>query len=97
MPVATKILHRKRRELIPILDNVMLLHYVGEKGVGRAQDGNRAPKIGMECLKMFKADLKAAWDDVHNMLVENSFRISEVRALEALIWMETEPSWSYRT
>ena len=97
MPVATKILHRKRRELIPILDNVILTHYVGEKGVGRAQDGNHAPKIGMECLKMFRADLTAAWDDLHKMLVENNFRISEVRALEALIWMEIEPFGSYRT
>ena len=45
-PVATKVLHRKRRSLIPILDNVVLAHYLTTDGParlpGRTQDKARA-------------------------------------------------------
>lgn len=96
IPVATKILHRKRRNLIPILDNVIMEHYVGKAGVNRAQDGSRASGIGMDCLMLFREDLNASWAELHGMLAENDFGIiSEVRALEALIWMEIEPSALY--
>ncbi len=97
VPVATKILHRKRRDLIPILDNVVMRHYVGEKGVRRAQNKIHAPGIGMECLGSFRTDLAAAGKELQTILDSQSFRLTGVRALEALIWMEVEPSGSYRT
>ena len=37
LPVATKVLHRKRPWLIPVLDNVVLKYYLGDSGVLRAQ------------------------------------------------------------
>ena len=92
-----KILHRKRRDLIPILDNVVMRHYVGEKGVRRAQNKIHAPGIGMECLGSFRTDLAAAGKELQTILDSQSFRLTGVRALEALIWMEVEPSGSYRT
>lgn len=94
MSVATKILHRKRRELIPILDNGVMEHYVGKTRVD-SQDGGSASVMGMECLQLFRRDLKATWNDLQGILAGNNFGISKVRALEALIWMEV--TGSYRT
>ena len=98
MPVATKVLHRKRRHLIPMLDNVVLGHYVGDAGVARAQNKGMAPHVGMEALANFRADLHACQLTLREILrpIGERFPISEVRALEALVWMETEPNRYYR-
>ena len=95
---ATKVLHRKRPHLIPMLDNVVLTHYVGGAEVARAQDKGRAPQVGMEALTGFRADLRACQPALRDILhpIGGRFPLSEVRALEALVWMETEPNGYYR-
>jgi hypothetical protein len=100
LPVATKVLHRKRRNLIPILDNVVLEHYVGHSSVtGPAQDPSKAPDVGIEALKKFRYDLKATQHSIQTVcefLAEKAYHLSQVRVLEALIWMESEPTGYYR-
>jgi hypothetical protein len=61
MPVATKVLFRKRRGLIPMLDNVVLFAYLdalGRKALkGQSQDGRKAGGVGVFVLKAFRRDL----------------------------------------
>jgi len=99
LAVATKVLHRKRRALIPMLDGVLLQYYVGEKGVNRAQDKHRAAGEGVKALGMFRADLEACHSTVSELaatLRNHGFPLSEIRILEILIWIETEPAGYYR-
>jgi hypothetical protein len=64
VPVATKVLHRKRPHLIPMLDNVMLAHYFVSLGrperVGRSQNKRRAALVARIALEAFRTDLKEA-------------------------------------
>jgi hypothetical protein len=100
LPVATKVLHRKRRNLIPILDNVVLEHYVGKSSVaGQAQDKSKAPDVGIEALKKFRDDLTATQDSIQTvceLLANKAYHLSQVRVLEALIWIKREPRGYYR-
>lgn len=99
LPVATKVLHRKRRNLIPVLDNVVLEHYVGKSVVAKAQNKRNAPDVGIEALKKFRYDLKATQHSIQTVcefLAEKSYHFSQVRVLEALIWIESEPRGYYR-
>jgi hypothetical protein len=102
LPVATKVLHRKRRNLIPILDYVVLKHYVGKSGVAKAQNKLNVPGIadvGIEALKKFRYDLRATQDSIQTaceFLAKKAYHLSHVRVLEALIWIESEPRGYYR-
>ena len=68
LPVATKVLHRKRRSFIPMLDNVVLFAYLDALGrsalKAQTQDGARAGAVGAFVLKAFRSDLVAAWDEL---------------------------------
>jgi hypothetical protein len=64
VPVATKVLHRKRLAVVPMLDNVLLRYYFGELGrpelIGRSQDKIKAAAVARIALDEFKADLRQA-------------------------------------
>ena len=102
VPVATKVLHRKRRSLIPMLDGVVIGYYrqAGVSVSGAAlQDGARAAGAVMPVLEAFRADLADAWDRLTVMtsrLAEEGYLLTPLRALELLIWTETEPRGYYR-
>ena len=102
VPVATKVLHRKRRSLIPMLDGVVIDYYrrAGVSVPGPAlQDGARAAAAVMPVLEAFRADLAGAWDhltQVTSRLAEAGYQLTTLRALELLVWTETEPRGYYR-
>jgi len=102
VPVGTKVLHRKRRSLIPMLDGVVIGYYrqAGVSVSGAAvQDGSRAAPAVMPVLEAFRADLASAWDHltrVTSRLAESGYPLTPLRALELLIWTETEPRGYYR-
>src|SRR5262249_9592285 len=60
LPVATKVLHRKRRWLIPMLDNVVLGHYLVARGrrdlLPKTQDKRTAADAAVEALIGFRED-----------------------------------------
>jgi Family of unknown function (DUF6308) len=102
VPVATKVLHRKRRSLIPMLDGVVIGYYrrVGVRVSAAAlQDGARAAGAVMPVLEAFRADLASAWDRLTQVtlrLAGSGYQLTPLRALELLIWTETEPRGYYR-
>lgn len=103
VPVATKVLHRKRPHLIPMLDNVVLAHYFGHLGrpelVGRSQDKRRAASTARIALQAFGADLEGAdpvLADIAGQLAADGTPVTAVRLLELLVWCAVEPAGYYR-
>ena len=103
IPVATKVLHRKRRKLIPMLDSVILRHYLGtpERKPLLAQTENKAKAadVAMAALDCLRSDLAAASSELQllcHSLKDEGFSLSPVRVLEVLVWTETEPGRYYR-
>jgi hypothetical protein len=103
IPVATKVLHRKRRRLIPMLDNVLLHHYFAspeyESLLAASQSKANAADVAMQALDLFRDDLIAAGGVVRNLqatLEEGGFPLSGVRILEILVWTQVEPIGGYR-
>jgi hypothetical protein len=103
IPVATKILHRKRPAFIPMLDGVVLVHYFKAKSPpypwSRTQDKRWAASVGVEMLDQFRVDLDAAQpglDELRRELASAGYVLSRVRLLELLVWTEVEPRGYYR-
>jgi hypothetical protein len=103
VPVATKVLHRKRPSLIPMLDSVVINYYADALGrpelKGRKEDKRRAADVAVVTLQAFRSDLLAAADALSALvtrLAARGFPITDVRALEVLIWTELEPNGYYR-
>jgi hypothetical protein len=104
IPVATKVLHRKRRQLIPMLDGVILRYLLDTEEhrplVARLEDGRTAAAVAMVALDRFHADLIATSAELERLcgtLAGAGFPLSPVRVLEVLVWTEVEPGGYYRT
>lgn len=103
MPVATKVLHRKRPAFIPMLDNVVMFAYLDAMGLGdlraKTQDGTTAGGVGVAVLHAFRADLAAALDPLSTTaarLDTAGTPVTALRLLEVSIWIATEPRGYYR-
>jgi hypothetical protein len=103
IPRAVKVLHRKRRNFIPMLDTVVINHYLVASGrsslVEMTQDKKQAAAIATEVLKDFREDLRDVRRDViglQTQLAQAGYALTPVRILEILVWTETEPHGYYR-
>lgn len=103
IPVATKVLHRKRRSLIPMLDTVVLRHYLGGPEYKALLPGTeskpKAANVAMEALSLFRLDLLASKREIEELqeqLAREGFPLMPVRILELLVWTEVEPVGAYR-
>ena len=103
VPVATKVLHRKRPGLVPMLDNVVLRYYFERLGrpelTGRSQDKNKAASVARLALDEFKSDLEKASPDLDVIAAElagQGMPVTTVRLLELLLWCAVEPAGYYR-
>jgi hypothetical protein len=104
VPVATKVLHRKRRYLIPMLDSVILRHYLRAPEfkalLAGTENKARAADVAMEALRLFREDLlarRSEIDALRERLALECFALTPVRVLEVLVWTESEPAGGYRT
>ena len=103
VPRAVKVLHRKRRGYVPMLDSVVLEYYLGVSGKSDRkellQDRRHAAGVAIEALRVFRDDLRAITGELNELLealAAEGFPITRVRALEVLVWTETEPRGYYR-
>lgn len=103
IPVATKVFHRKRPLLIPMLDQVVLDYYLG--AIGRAdlrpstQDKKRAAGTAMLVLHALRADAQAARKELDELgagLAQEGYLLSPIRILDILLWTGIEPLGYYR-
>jgi hypothetical protein len=104
VPVATKVLHRKRRGFVPMLDSVLINHYLSALNRPDLREMSQlkmsAASVAVEVLKEFRRDLSHTRDQIGLLqarLANKGFDLSKVRILEVLIWMETERNGYYRT
>ena len=102
VPVATKVLHRKRRQLIPMLDTVVSDCYLDalERSDLRAatQDKKRAAEAARVPLEGFSRDLDALWRQLNELrahLDSAGFPVTELRILEVLLWIGADPLRQY--
>lgn len=109
IPVATKVLHRKRRALVPMLDSVLIEHYrpgyvqkMQDKGtLGNLKHAYKRADIAdraMDVMALFRQDLLAAQDELAALrlyLAADGFDLTQVRILELLVWMHCEPNQYY--
>jgi len=103
VPVATKVLHRKRRGFIPMLDNVVMGHYIDSALRPdlreKSQSKQTAAFVAVEVLKAFREDLRQGHpqiEAVRAQLLKAGFELTPVRILEILVWTETEMNGYYR-
>jgi Family of unknown function (DUF6308) len=99
----TKVLHRKRPALIPMLDNVVLGYYMRSLGQARlwskTQDKRHAAAVGQTVLNAFRADLLATQDSLERLrgeIAHHGYPLTLVRVLEILVWTEVEERGYYR-
>ena len=104
IPVATKVLHRKRRLLIPMLDSVVMRHYLAPPEFAalwpKKEDKRYAASVAMTVLERFREDLRGAIDpieEIRRKLAVAGFDLSPVRILEILLWSEVEDRGYYRS
>lgn len=98
-PLATKVLHRKHPNLIPMLDNVVLAYYFGGKLPPATQDKSRASGVAAEAIQKFRDDLGAVQGGIAELALElaaTGYSLSPVRILEVLIWISVEERGYYR-
>jgi hypothetical protein len=101
---ATKVLHRKRRFLIPMLDSVVLRHYLtanpsSYRDCVESDYRNRAADGAMDAVVVFHGDLVAAQAEIESIrlsLDRQGFALSPVRILEVLVWTQMESAGLYR-
>ena len=103
VPVATKVLHRKRRGFIPMLDNVVMGHYIDSALRPdlreKSQSKQTAAFVAVEVLKAFREDLRQGHpliEVIRAQLLKAGFDLTPVRVLEILVWTETEMNGYYR-
>jgi hypothetical protein len=83
----TKALHRKRPALIPMLDSVVQAYLTWDdpKARSRGSFGERATAL----VRSYKRDLdrnRSALHEIQQELASRTYRLTEVRILDLLIW-----------
>ena len=97
LAVATKILHKKRPQLIPMVDSKVFDHYADRCPTLRKL--TMGP-VAVRSMQLFRDDLVATRGSVEALvfdLQQHGFSLTPVRVLEILIWIDgskTEPYYS---
>jgi len=102
--VATKVLHRKRPALIPMLDSVLIGYYAAKLSAPRlvtwaTGDKARAADAATVVLREFRADLigvSEQLEDLRETAGSEGYDVTAARILELLLWMDCEDRGYYR-
>lgn len=79
---ATKILHKKRPHLIPILDSVIVSYC---QLVNRHSRGDEASMM-VDCLRTIKTDIERNLDTFRALITATNLKITVVRSHDILVW-----------
>lgn len=93
-PIATKILHKKRPNLIPVVDRIVAGFYLGRR-LPLQKDSRQVETVSDVIFNHFRSDLllksnRIAIADIQSHLSENNDIpfLSDVRILELTIWLK---------
>ncbi len=104
LATATKVLHRKRPALVPIMDSVVVAHYVQgetEKALlSRAWTSRpAAAEVAQLVVGRLRQDLAGRREELEGFRVglrNEGFLLTTVRILDVLVWSSLETSGAYR-
>lgn len=105
LATATKVLHRKRPALVPILDSVVVAHYVREDETERAllarawTNRSAAVAVARVTVERLREDLSARrreLDELRLRVSDEGFALTSLRILDVLVWSSLEPAGAYR-
>lgn len=105
LATATKVLHRKRPGLIPIMDSVVVGHYVRDDATEKAllkrsfENRTAAADIGRLTVERLREDVIDEFDALDELgqgLAHEGFHLSHVRITDILVWTERELAGFYR-
>jgi hypothetical protein len=100
--VTTKILHKKRPNLIPIMDTVLGKHYhinFGQTVFPKYQKGKTSGKVVVAYMQQMQEEMRNCekeLDLLYEAAAQNNTTISRLRIFEILLWTEVEGGGWYR-
>jgi hypothetical protein len=102
--VVTKVLHRKRRQAIPILDSVVVGHYCDKRTAAMLADGAPSGDVRFhrameQAFLAVQSDLVATAAELATLqalVVAGGWNVGTLRLHDILAWTEVEPRGYYR-
>lgn len=92
--IVSKVLHRKRPDLVPLYDSRIFEAYTAPGAVPRASHRSWQAFMALLCTQM-RADLQAeqaAFDTLEQIAADHEAPVSRLRILDILVWRTAE-SW----
>jgi Trp operon repressor len=90
----SKVLHRKRPDLVPLYDSRIFQAYTAPGAVPRATDRSWQNFMALLCMQM-REDLRTqsdAFDELVRLAEEQEAPVTRLRILDILVWRTAE-SW----
>lgn len=91
--IVSKVLHRKRPDLIPLYDSRVWTAYTAGGAIARTNQRTWEEFIAQLC-RVMRADLRAEADrfgELQELAAGNGAQLSRLRILDILVWMSNEP------
>jgi hypothetical protein len=91
--IVSKVLHRKRPDLIPLYDSRIWTAYTVSGAIGRGSHRPWVEVMQALCHSM-RDDLRnnrAEFEDLKAAVAANGARLTSLRILDILVWMSSEP------
>lgn len=92
--IVSKVLHRKRPDLVPLYDSRIFAAYTAPGAVPRGSHHSWQAFMAVLCMQM-RADLQAerdAFDELERLAAEQDAPVTRLRILDILVWRTAE-SW----
>jgi hypothetical protein len=90
--IVSKVLHRKRPDLVPLYDSRIFEAYTAPGAVPRSTDRSWQQFMALLCMQM-RADLRAeadAFARLERLAADNGTPVTQLRILDVLVWRTAE-------
>jgi hypothetical protein len=90
--IVSKVLHRKRPDLVPLYDSRIFEAYTAPGAIPRTTARSWQQFMALLCLQM-RADLRAeaeAFDQLEQLAAEHDAPVTQLRILDILVWRAAE-------
>jgi hypothetical protein len=90
--IVSKVLHRKRPDLVPLYDSRIFEAYTAPGAVPRSTDRSWQQFMALLCMQM-RADLRAeaeAFRELERLAADNGTPVTQLRILDVLVWRTAE-------